>query len=217
MNIGLTFEARKPAQGFVSCVKSLYRSYAVFAVYNNSHMIPDEIGEELSRADISYFNLFIQSILNNIYWNVVFRNKDLLVLKHHMFAIDSSIVDAMLDETKSNKKLQSIVITEDKHTFTDMYGFDLKMMYTSPSHKVCGSVKTILFGSQETCQIKIKTLKAKLDGSTERINFVVILRNGVQSKQLYYCDRFHLHSSCHRENIAPEFYQFSENNTLLIY
>ena len=98
-----------------------------------------------------------------------------------------------------------------------MYRFDLKMMYTSTSHKVCGSVKTILFGSQETCQIKIKTLKSKLDGSTERINFMVILRNGVQSKQLYYCDRFHLHSSCHRENIAPEFYQFSENNTLLIY
>ena len=218
MNIGksLNLEARKPAQDLVSCVKSLYRSYAVFAVYN-SHMISDEIGEELSRADLSYFNLFIQSIFKYIDWTVAFRNKDLLVLKHHMFAIDLSIVDAMSDETKSNKKLQSIVITEDKHTFTDKYGFDLKMMYTFPFNKVCGSVKSILFRSQETCQNKIKTLKAKFDGSTERINFMVVLRNGLQSKQLYYCDRFHLHSSCDREIIAPEFYQFNENNTLLIY
>ena len=186
----------------LNCVKKLYQRYAKFAVFDMSRIHRENLTKK-----------FINTMKHN--WTIAYQNRTVLILKQIIFVKD--LGGDLIAETKSNKLLQSIIITEDKDIYTEIYGFDLKMMYSPSSRKVCGDLQTVPLSFQDTCQNKINTLKANSNGSAERIHFEMTLINGKQSRFLYYCKQFHLHSSCHRAIIYPKNYQVNENKTLLIY
>ena len=194
----------------INCLKNFYRSYALFAVF---HLDKVPIDRENLTKDFSGMFVIVKGN-----WTVTYQNKDILVLKRHQFVpIDTNVSIDLLSETTLNKLLDSFTITEDKKTFTKLYGFDLTRIYAS-SYKVCGSVENIKMKNfQNSCQSRIDTLKDKFNGSTEPMNFIITLKNGTESRALYYCNQFHLHSSCHREVIEPKHFQVGQNNALLIY
>ena len=140
--------------------------------------------------------------------------KDLLVFQFNDFRKDPDWQTNLLRETQSNLNITKAVITSERnYLFTHLYGFDL--IRTFDQFKLCAKYNKIEIKPKQDCGEAITSLLHSRN-ETLSVNIIATCEKGEIREEIYFCERFHLQSTCIRENIYPSIYNISNNGSLTI-
>ena len=157
------------------------------------------------------------SILSNFHltklkWGL---NNGSLVLQSADFRKDPNWQTILLQETQSNPNIIKAVVTSERnhHLYTHLYGFDLTRTFNR--FKICAKYHKIEIKPNQDCKQALAILQESRN-ETFSTKIIATFEKGEIHEEICFCEQFHLHSSCIRENIYPTMYNISNNGSLTI-
>ena len=148
-------------------------------------------------------------------WNEIksTNQSSTILLESGDFAQNEHWDENLTDETKINKNISRAVVTGNTiHLTSHQYGVDL--LRTFDGYRLCRNYTKIEIPHNESCDQAIGNLKQRKNQTS--IHLIATFQNGQVKEEMVYCERFHLHTTCARENIHPQHYQISKDGTLII-